>query len=425
MLRNMMLVNEQLFDITRKIFYYGCYSAKDFQEMDGVKGAAFSRYKNFLQAVFGKYIEEIPVSGFRSKALRFKTDEYEIPFNILLDLYTLKKISERDFLFFLEMMMFFTGDREKQSFSLSDLTKGIATPGIRTEEAEKANISDPTVQRNLKELADYGYLVRTGKKKFLYRKPESLLMPLNPEELWSLTAFADLCRNFCHPAVCGHYLMDTIDLINQQKNTAYHTLFQCKHLHMGQVLEDGSLWKLITAIHNRKIIRFENKRAKMRFHQPYKIIINEADGRRYLFCIPLEDTENQHFLYRIDRIFNIREEKGSQYAPLSAEQAEHIYSEQLGKSFTGTTVFQGALQTAVLIYQTAFYPEIQKHFPDAVPEHADNQHDKVQIAVNSLTELKPWLRKNIGKVRITDTSDDTAQEMEQELNEWRAMYGIT
>lgn len=418
--RNLLLVNEELFSITRKIFYYGCYSAKDFERIDGIKPNVFSRYKNFLLQTLGNHIEEFTLSDGKTGVLRFRTNEFETPFNILLSLYTLKKISEQDFLFFIETMLFFTGTNEENYVPLAKLTESLKIPSKK----KNIYISEHTFQRNLKELTDYGYLSCSGKKKFFYTKPESLLVPLEKEELYLLSAFIDLCRNFCHPPVCGHYLMDTISLVNRSKDLSYEGIFRCRHLHMGQVLEDGKLWQLITAIDNGKIIRFSNKKGEMRFRQPYKIIINETDGRRYLFCIPLEKTEEPTFLYRLDKIFEIQEEEECPYEVLTKEQAAAVYARRLGNSFTGTTVLQGELQNAVLLYRHAFYPEIRKHFSDAVPEHVDKTHDKISINVNSLKELKPWLRKNFADVRMTESSDDTAQELADELQDFRKMYGI-
>ena len=113
------------FLLPEKIFYYGCYSAKDFERIDGIKPNVFSRYKNFLLQTLGNHIEEFTLSDGKTGVLRFRTNEFETPFNILLSLYTLKKISEQDFLFFIETMLFFTGTNEENYVPLAKLT-GIA-----------------------------------------------------------------------------------------------------------------------------------------------------------------------------------------------------------------------------------------------------------------------------------------------------------
>lgn len=423
-----LLVNEELINITRKVFYYGCYSAKDFNRNDGIKSASFSRYKSFLQYAFGSFIEELPLKNSKMKVLHFRTDEFEVPFNILLDLYTLKKISSTEFILFLKLMYFFAENNEKNNYSLSDIYRQIPIIKDNVDDC----ISERTFHRKFDELVNYGYIKRAGKKNFLYSKPENILNTLDNKNICMLTAFADLCRNIYHPAVCGHYLLDTLSIINSQRNISYDTVFLCKHLHMGQVLEDGNLWKLITAIYEKKIISFYYKgknstKKEYRFIQPHKIIISETDGRRYLFCIILENERNGGILFRLDNISKIKEEKQNKENPvsfLSEEETEIIYHNLLDRSFTGTCLMSNKLQTATLIYTKDFCYEIQNRFPEAVPENEDDTHDKIHIEVNSLTELNPWLRRNLGKVRIADTSDNTAEDFEKELTEWRAMYGI-
>ena len=417
--RNIMLTNDTGISIIKRLFYYGCYSEKDALELEGLK--RFDRYKNFLQYAFGDHLEEITLETSGEKALHFRTDEFEMPFNILLDIYTMTNISSTEFILFLKLMNFFTGKNQKKQFTSVQIYTNIDVIN------SGKYVSDRTFQRKLQELADYGYLTSEGKGKFLYSKPESILNALDESSIYRLTALTDFCRNIYHPAVCGHYLMDTLSVINQQKSISYDTLFLCKHLHMGQVLEDEKLWKLLTAIHEKKTISLHYKGILYQHLQPHKIIINETDGRRYVFCIILENGRNGGILYRLGNILEITIEKKKKEIPLtliSEEEADKIYHDLLDKSFTGKCPLRKKLQTGILIYKKDFYYEIQKHFPEATPEPEDEFHDKIHIEVNSLTEMKPWLRKNLGKVRLTDTSDGTAEELEQELKEWRAMYGI-
>ena len=422
--RNIMLVNDTSIRIIKRLFYYGCYSEKDALELEGLK--RFDRYKNFLQYAFGDHLEEITLETSGEKALHFRTDEFEMPFNILLDIYTMTNISSTEFILFLKLMNFFTEKNEKKSFSLSDLKMKLLDLQ-QNEQLEEEGISARTFKRKIDDMTKYGYLTRTGKGKFLYSKAEVILNTLDERTLYRLTALTDLCRNIYHPAVCGHYLMDTLSIINHQKNISYDTLFLCKHLHMGQVLEDEKLWVLLTAIHEQKTISLHYKGVLYQYLQPHKIIINEADGRRYVFCIILENGRNGGILYRLGNISKVTIEKIKKEKPLilmSEEKADKIYHNLLGKSFTGKCSLKKKLQTATLIYKKDFYYEIQKYFPEAIPEPKDEFHDKIDIEVTSLTEMKPWLRKNLGKVWLSDTSDSTARELEQELKEWRAMYGI-
>ena len=81
-------------------------------------------------------------------------------------------------------------------------------------------------------------------------------------------------------------------------------------------------------------------------------------------------------------------------------------------------------ETGVLVYDRNFESNIKKHFPYSEPVEVDNEHNKISIKVNTLIELKPWLRRNTDKVQLVESSDDTVEVMQKELSDWRKMYGI-
>ena len=67
---------------------------------------------------------------------------------------------------------------------------------------------------------------------------------------------------------------------------------------------------------------------------------------------------------------------------------------------------------------------MRKRFLYADVEKTDDGHMKCRIAVNNMSELKPWLRVNMGRIKLTESSDDTVNELEHELEDWRKVYGI-
>ena len=412
---NRELLDDNLMNIIKEVFYYGCYSAKDFENIYGIKSSSFSRYKNFLKYVFGNYLEEIKLENGK-KALHMRVDEFEMSYNILLDLFNMKKIAEVDFVIFLKLMYNLLENSEK-SFKVSEICDIL--------NIEKAS-DERIFRRKIISFENYGYLFHEmpDKRSYVYKLNENILDTLDNETLYSLSCFVNLCRNIYHPAVCGHYLLYNLSVINSCRNIDFDNIFLCKHLHMGQVLEDGKLWTVLAAIYERQPISLKNKGKVYVNLQPHKIIINETDGRRYVFCINLENGRNNGIMYRFDRISDIKTEKNP--PPLiSEEEADIIYNSLFEKSFIGSCIFKKKFRTGTLIYKRDFYYEIKKYFPNAVPEQADEFHDKINIEVNDLNELKPWLRYNLGKVKLTDTSDSTAEDFEKELQEWRAMYGVS
>ena len=69
--------------------------------------------------------------------------------------------------------------------------------------------------------------------------------------------------------------------------------------------------------------------------------------------------------------------------------------------------------------------EILRRFPDAVITPVDETHSSTEIRVNKMDELKAWLRENISRIRLTESADGTAWELESEFEEWRKMYGVS
>ena len=419
--RNIMLLNATSIRILKRLFCYGCYSAEDALELEKIQ--RFDRYEHFLKYAFGDYIEEIILETSGKKALHFRNDEFEMPFNVLLELYTMKKISKNDFVILLTIIQEISRNPERY-YLLTDI--------INFFNGLDDTIGVKPIRNRVDAFVELGYLIKekADGRTFQYRMPENILTDLSAETLYRVTALTDLCRNIYHPPVCGHYLINTLSIINQQKNVSYDTLFLCKHLHMGQVLEDEKLWKLLAAIFEKKSICIcynskDNQQQIYRNLQPHKIIINETDGRRYLFCIILENGRNGGRVYRLGNILDIEiEGKENPLSFLSEEEADNIYHELFDKSFNGTSIKKKRFETGTLIYKNDFYYEIRKYFPEAVPEREDELHSKIHIEVNKLVDLRPWLRKNIGKVRLTDTSNKIAEELEDELKKWRAMYGI-
>ena len=414
--RNKLLLNENTLKIAKGAFYYGCFTVKHFEEQ-GISKSTYNRCKDFLLHVFQDRIEEINVPHSRTRMLRLKNDQFEDSCNLLLDLFTYQPASSIEIVTFLSVLRVFTVAAPETSYTFENINKPIS------------HICEDrrTFKKKLHTLVDRGYLLceRRDKRSFQYRLAPVIFDRLDESALYRLNALVDLCKCIYHPATCGRYLLDTLAFFNQQKSVNYETIFFCKHMHMGQVFDDAALWKLMTAIYEKKIISFTVNGKSYRFQQPCRIIINESDGRRYLYSIGLDTYTKNGKMHRIDQISGIKEEKHTdEISVFSSEEADRRYHNSTQGSFNGISMPRKKRETAVLVYKKESYPEIQRHFPDAVPEVYDDDHDQVQITVNSLKDIKPWLRLHLGEIRLHSTSNDVKDEFEKEMAEWRAMYGI-
>ncbi len=420
--RNTLLLNENSLTILKAAFYYGCYTVNEFKNL-GISSSTYGRCKDFLLQVFNDCIEEIPVPQSRRTMLRIKNNQFENSHNLLLDLYSYKRLNKREVVLFLLALNKFAGKSLEEACMVREFTADFEA--AFSGKGGKEILT--TLRQKLSELCDMGYLHRRKKnnRDYEYHSVPMLFNVLDEKELFRLNALVDLCKNIYHPAACGRYLMDSLAFFNTQKSIEYKTIFFCKHLHMGQVLYDAVLWKLMTAIYEKKIICFTVNGKKLQFQQPHKIIINESDGRRYLYSIGLDTYTKKGKLHRIDQITGIKEEKQTDGITMfSTEYADQCYYNSIQRSFNGISMPHSKIETAVLVYKKASYPEIRKHFPDTAPEAYDDLHDQVQISVNSLNDLKPWLRLHLGEIQLFSASNNVKDEFEKELTEWRAMYGI-
>ena len=418
--RNLMLTNDESLFLTRIIFLYGCYSAEQLDRLWGYKKSAYSRYKKFLQDIYGDAIEEFTLPGTTRKALRFVHDEFESSNNILMQLFGFNQFKETKIALYLRVLQLLT-DNHNTPVSREKITQSLT--GM--------SMDDKTIYNNLSEFAKLGYLKITpkDKKTFLYSLPAMPLDEVNAESLLSLNMLLDFCRNVCYPSVCAHYLQNTIGLINAEHNIHYESLFFVKHLHMGQILDDAVLWELMIAIYEKRILRFtvskHGSETDRCFLQPYKIIINENDGRRYVFCIDLNNGRNGGQLFRLDRITKIDyEEDLSAITVLSAAEADSIYHSVLDSSINGLSMPHKKPVTGTLVYKQVFTSAVRQVFPDAEPQRLDEEWDEITFRVNTAKDLKPFLRQHLADIKLTSCSDTTLDEWNAELNEWRKMYGI-
>lgn len=413
-----MNLNEILLNIAEKIFLYGEYSEDDFQTED-IQGISFQQCREELIKILGSYVEEVSVQASDKPVLRFKDVTPELMSEILTWLYEPSGAVNDDYALLIILMDILAEENSDSWYSCSALVKKIREYTDNPEFTESASL-----KKKLEMFVNQGYLIsKKNGRSFEYTKSPDIFKDRNEKFLYQIKNLTDFSKNILHPGLLGENLSDIIDIYFKQNGLNRKSLFSCRHQHMGQILEDSSLWMLINAIRDRKTISFRNQNGKKMIHiQPYKIVIQEETGKRYIFCINLKN-ENKCSLLEIGTLSDLKTEKSVVLERVVDEEAEQFYHAFLDRSFTHT-VISDTMQSAILVYHPDFSPEIRKRFPDASPQPYNETYEMINIEVSSLQELKPWLLQNMDKVRIKDCSDDTGTQIQGEINEWRSMYGI-
>lgn len=389
-----------------KVFYYGTFSSEDYEKMNMMKKSKYSDYKRILEFVFGDILHEAKNANGK-KALSLNIDHFCDPHRAFLRFFTLKSFVSIERLFLTCYIL--QRINEKGKCTINDICIGLDELSADDEAKDRK----PTVSRIIKNMVDYGFLSKTGSAYSINTGAKKL----NNAELLNLI---DVCTNVYPLSICGSGIQNKID-------QNYQSPFLFKHLHLGQIFNDELIWKLLIFAHKKQHICVELKKgSKLRDLLPYRIITNRETGRQYIFTVYVgKEDYDEYLLIRIDNISDIKIETSECEIPDDTVLKEK-YETALRYSFNGTTFLKRDQEpeSGVLVYDKSFEWNIKRHFPDCEPVSIDEKHNKISIKVNSLTELKPWLRLNNDKVQLVESTDDTVEEMHDELIKWREMYGV-
>ena len=416
---------ETILPLIKRVFYYGTLSSSDL-DMEGIcKSSKYSDNKKTLEYTFGGILEENKNEKGKN-SLRIRTDHFESPDDAFLRLFSLRSFGSMQKLFFVLFSLTLLSSRDR--ITVNDM---IHSKYFLNQDDPKSNIR--TIQRMLREMADFGILI---KYKGGYSFPNDMKINYNRDDVMysivmekalrkrekqerTLVQLADICTGIYPLSICGNAVRHKLDL-------SYVSPFIVKHRHLGQTFNDELVWKLIQNIERKQSICIQTKKNTLKDMLPYRIITDSTTGRQYLFAVYIgEMPYPEYLLIRLDRIKSVAAEKNNYPLP-SDESLSEKYQTAFRYSFTGTTYLQRneEPQQGILEYDNGSEWIVRAKFPDMTPELIDENRSRIRIMVNSLTELKPWLRSNMEHIRLVESTDGSVQEFEDEMTEWREMYGI-
>lgn len=387
--------------ILEKVFYYGSYSEQDFAEANICKKSKYFDRQKTLRYVFGDLIEET-WNAKGQKALNLRIDHLYNPHRAFLRFFALKSFTSVGRL--LRICYIIQKINASGSCTVRELSEEL---DIILGGAE----SHSTVVRILNDMYSKGFLVKNGSAYSIAYDSAKL-------KKGDVQLLVDFCTSAYPLSICGSGILNKID---QQ----YESPFLFKHRHLGQIFNDETAWKLIVCIHNRQTVNITTKRGNLLYDLlPYRIITKKETGRQYVFAVYTGEKDyNEYLILRLDRIKKI---DILSVSDMSDETLREKYDTAFRYSFNGTTIINRSDEPAVgtLIYDNSFEWNIRKYFPNCDPVTVDAAHKKIEVRVNSFTELKPWLRINADRVRLVDSSDGVVEELREELVKWREMYDI-
>lgn len=273
-----------------------------------------------------------------------------------------------------------------------------------------------TVRKKLKEYVSLGILKAEKRGRELYYS--------RAEDAVALSGWADAAAFYSEAdplGVIGSTLLDKLD--------SKPSHFQFKHHYMLHAMNSQILLQLLTAISERRRIKFVNASRRREnstfwyFVLPLKIYISTQGGRQYLLCYHNRFHALQFF--RIDYI--------KQIELLDVETEFSVYSnycEKFRSHLWGTS--DGAGFSVDHLEMTLHFEDDEQHIPRRLErekrngrvELVDKNTCKYIVDTYDAAELMPWLRTFIGRIEKLECSDaQVVKRFYADLDGLYAMYG--
>lgn len=398
---------EQIRKLIRMQFLYDDFTVDHAAHI----GLSVSRY-NELKSTLAAYIKSNDNTENRrikqKKAFSLKNSMFVNGYNYLCDTFGAKNIVPSQFEGYISILQVLSSDPDKP-MTLAEISSKIS----RTME-------NNTLSNHINELSDMGYIKITedGYQKYAAISDNCFDLIRNNDDMELFLDMISLMRNIIQPYLCGNMLFNTA-ISNFRSNGGladYQNPFTFSQSHFEQVLDDEIVWKLMCAIHQKSKVSFKY-RGQNKTVCPLEIRTNAETGRRYLLAA---DENNVLVSLRMNQI---------SYVDITEDGFDvGVFTERLKKaqkySFTGTVLLNDGQvpQSVELEFLPSMKDTIDKLFPD-VEYTACGDICCANILVNSEKEIKPWLRRYSGSVKVKDGTP-LAEEIAKDTDDWRKVYGI-
>lgn len=282
--------------------------------------------------------------------------------------------------------------------------------------SEPRIFDESTVRKKIKEYVSQGLLIPEKKgKRLYYRRAEST--PLPDKDI------VDYFSEVLPCGVIGSYLLDKIEQSESH--------FSFKHHYITGAMDSEILYFIFLAIREKRSITLETiNRHKDRITEKYvipvKVMISVQSGRQYLMAYTPRFKRITPF--RTDNIISIKlDDKSSRFDELQntfTNMLPHIW----GVSTQGNT---GARIEHVEF--TVCYADEEKHIRNRLErekrcgtvEHLDNNTSRFSADVFDASEVIPWIRTFICRIREVHFSNKELEEQfKKDIHDMYAMYGI-
>ncbi len=302
---------------------------------------------------------------------------------------------------------------EKNGITLSDIVDKL----YEMLPDSSRQFDESTIRKKLKEYTSEG-IVKT--------KKEGKTVKYLPEEIADVSGFSDVLDFFSETAPCGvigSFLLDKVHSHNDR--------FAFKHHYITGALDSDIACLLFDSMKDKCNITLETiNRHRDRIAEnhviPLRIMISVQSGRQYLMAYVPRYRRITSF--RLDNILSVKKDEKTEKFDYFREQLDRIQSHMWGVS---TQSRAGNRMEHVDF--TVTYSENEKHIPKRLErekrcgtvEHLDDNTSRFSADVYDATELVPWIRTFICRIKEIHFSNEILQkQFRDDMEAMYRLYGI-
>ena len=413
---------EDIREVLRILFLYGCFSKENIQKQKKISNRKLSyelrRIKQYINKDF--FCEDI--YG-KNKLIGLTYDSISNTHNFLVDTYLTKSFTRTDIVLFYGILLILNKSDKKMTFL--EIQDDLLEENI----IDIDEVSNKTIERKLKELDEELELIESekiGKTKY-YKISKDILKDLNEEQIEKLLYVSELYKNILIPNIAGYFFTDTLRdylLFEKKINYDLDDFFQYKNLHFHPVMEEEIIWKIMNAIREKRIIKIEYCYDSRNSHKdqklkPYKIRYDINCGRLYLVSF---GENNKCILSRIDRIKKINVLKNKY-----SEDFKEQYINSMKNSWANVQINNYEYYEIVELKLTTNSKEyikdrIIKEMGDCYIQRINKNEIIIKRKVNDAYEMIPWIRENSEYLKVISPKW-LKKKMKDDFKEMLSNYG--
>ena len=379
---------DRIRDYMRQFYVYGFKSRTEY---DKKSSRSYDNERRRIESWLGEYMRFRQTAD--GKNVFLSVDSRSIPGNPLYNAFKAKSFTAGDVTFHFYILDIL---QDGESYTVQEILDLIFDNYLCHFETDwQPDIS--TIRKKLKEYVSLGIITaeKRGKELYYRRSEENIDLPKWAD---AISFYAEMDPM----GVIGSTLLDKL------KDTPEH--FQFKHHYMLHAINSQLLLQLLTAIGEKRRIRFINasrRREDSAFWHyvlPLKIYVSTQNGRQYLLCYHNRFHALQFF--RIDYIKQIElldEETDSvRYQNYCNKFRSHLWGTSDG---TGFHVDH--------LEMTLHFDDDEQYIPRRLErekrngrvELIDQNTCKYIVDTYDASELIPWLRTFIGRIEKLECTD--------------------